>query len=40
MDGRSSNNETAHIKLNFVPVEINLKNTLTVEDFMVVPVFS
>jgi len=40
MDGRSSNNETAHIKLNVVPLEINLKNTLTVEDFTVVPVFS
>jgi hypothetical protein len=26
MDGRSSNNETAHIELNFVPLEINLKN--------------
>jgi len=40
MDGRSSNNETAHIKLNFVPLEINLKYTLTVEHFTVAPVFS
>jgi hypothetical protein len=28
MDGRISNNETVHFKLNFVPLEINLKNTL------------
>jgi hypothetical protein len=40
MDGRSSNNETAHIELNFVPLEINLKNTLTFEDFTIVPAFS
>lgn len=40
MDGRSSNNEMAYIKLNFVPLEINLKNTSAVEDFTVVPAFS
>ena len=28
------------IELNFVPLEISLKNTLTVEDFTVLPVFS